>query len=173
MWWFPLGDKNITSRLLLSLYLLTFLCAQNENLCVSGDQRRKDTQRDRGREKVKKNICIKMTFVASNIAKSINFAWQVLHAIQIKVEVLQMKRKKLIFTLFHTNNNNNTSIMSKLYINIKWEMWMFTFSNDCFVWFQICYTQCFHSFTQNVYCPIMQQYSCNDSTNIHILPHFL
>lgn len=127
-----------------------------------------------------KNICIIMTFVASNIAKSINLLRQVLvHTIPTarhpKYQSKYFKCRKIWFShcsmRTHArrqqhSNYNNSWLQEKLYISIEYELSVFTFSNDCFV-----YSKHLPSFIhQNrLLFPVptqMQWYSCNDSTKI-------
>lgn len=95
-----------------------------------------------------KNICIIMTFVASNIAKSINLLRQVLvHTIPTarhpKYQSKYFKCRKNWFShcsmRTHArrqqhSNYNNSWLQEKLYISIEYELSVFTFSNDCFVY---------------------------------------
>lgn len=149
-------------------------------------------ERGRAREEAKENICIIMTIVTSNIAKSINLPRQVLvHTYctppKIKVKVLQMP-KKLIFTLFpvpkHTQHYNSFWLPEKLCISINCGLcvcvyilkWLFRLFKTWLIQYCLC-----------VHLPLFVHqnrllfhflHKCNDihaqwfDKNIHILPHF-
>lgn len=150
-------------------------------------------------ERNQKHLLMIMTFVASNIAKSINLLRQVLvHTIPTarhpKYQSKYFKCRKNWFShcsmhIAQTHarrqqhsNYNNSWLQEKLYISIEYELSVFTFSNDCFVYSKhgisdiVCVCICLYSFTKTVYC---SQFYTNAmifmqwfDKNIHILPHF-
>lgn len=95
-------------------YFLTFSLCVKRNIedTIDGSIEKLRSRKERERESLFENICMKKAFVTSNIVKSINIAWEVphLHAIQMKVKVFYKwtEKKTLIFTLFRTNNSNNS-----------------------------------------------------------------
>lgn len=99
------GDFHlvIKTRLLLSLYVpFDFFSLHKISVKMKIIEER---YTHREREKEEKNICIIMTFVTYSTLQnqSIFHGKYLLHATQTKLKILQMKEKKLIFTLlFHT-----------------------------------------------------------------------
>lgn len=93
VWWFPLGDKNTNQDYSwATLIPFDFFSVAEQNCESKRRSKRKHTERWREKHLHHNDIC-----VTSNIAKSINFPWQVLslyipttrHPKQ-KVNVLQM-----------------------------------------------------------------------------------